>query len=329
GMKKRVGMAVVFSLTGAVVMSLLGACATPAEEEQTAPVEEVEAAPVEEVEIFPLEITDQLGRLVKLDGVPEKIISIGPSNTEILFALGLGDKIVAVTDYGDYPEEAKTKDSVGSYIKPNIELIVTLSPDVIFVTNVHAEEVIPALERVGLTVVALDPKNFDEVLEAISLIGEITGSQEEADRLVAEMSDRLKAITDKTSNLPASERPRVFYTVWYDPLMSAGSGTFQDDLIEKAGGTNITGNLTGWVTVSLETVLEANPEVMIAGVNHVNVGDANFQFIDTEPRLKDTAARQTGRVYEVDADLVSRTGPRLIDGLEKLAELINPELFGN
>ncbi len=312
-MKNWVGKVVVFSLVAGAVLGLLGACAAPAEEAAT----------------VSIEITDQLGRLVKLDGIPERIISLAPSNTEILFALGLGDKVVAVTDYCDYPAEAKTKTSVGGYTNPNIEEIVALSPDLILATGVHQDEVIPALERVGLTVVALDPKNLDEVLESISLIGEITGQQAEAELLVSEMSDRIKAITEQTAALSQAEKPRVFYAVWYDPLMSAGSETFQDDLIGVAGGINITGNLTGWVTIGLETVLDANPEVMIAGVNYVNIGDANFEFIRTEPRLKDTAARQTDRVYEVDTNLVSRTGPRIIDGLEKLAELIHPELFGN
>ncbi len=243
--------------------------------------------------------------------------------------MGLGDRVVAVTDYCDYPEEAKTKTSIGSYTNPNIEEIVALSPDLILATGVHLDEVIPALERVGLTVVALDPTNLDEVLESISLVGEITGQQAEADQLVSEMSDRIRAITEKTAGLSQAEKPRVFYVVWYDPLMTAGSGTFQDDLIETVGGINIAGELTGWVTIDLETVLEANPEVMIAGVNYINVGDVNFEFIRAEPRLEDTAARQTDRVYEVDTNLVSRTGPRIIDGLEKLAKLIHPELFGN
>ena len=310
-MKNWVGKVVVFGLAAVVGLGLLGACATPAEEETG-----------------PREFIDQLGRTVTLDGIPERIISIGPSNTEILFAIGLADKVVAVTDYGDYPEEATLKESVGSYIKPDIEQIVGLSPDVIFATNVHAEEVIPALERVGITVIALDPANFDEILEAIELIGEVTGNQDEAEDLVSEMTKRLKAITDKTSGLSAAERPRVFYVVWYDPLMSAGSDTFQDDLIAKAGGTNIAKDLTGWVTIGLETVLEANPEVMIAGVNHVNIDDQNFLFIKAEERLSDTDARQNGRVFEIDANLVSRTGPRIIDGLEALAALIHPDLFG-
>ncbi len=296
---------------GVLLLSLFAACAAPADE----------ATP------SVIEITDQLGRVVRFEKVPETIISIAPSNTEILFALGLGDRVAAVTDYCDYPEEAKTKTSLGSYIKPSMEDIVAISPDLILATAVHEAEVIPALEKVGLTVFALDPKTIDEVLESIILVGEITGKQEEAAQVVSGMRSRMKAVTDKTDKLADTERPRVFYAVWYEPLMSAGSGTFQDDLIGKAGGNNVAGNLTGWITIGLETVVKANPEVMIAGVNYINIGDLNFQFIDTEPRLRDTEARLNGRVFEVDSDLVSRTGPRIIDGLEKLAEFIHPELF--
>ena len=276
---------------------------------------------------FPIEITDQAGRVVKFDKVPERILSIAPSNTEILFALGLGDQVVAVTDYCDYPAEAKEKTSLGSYITPSMEDIVAISPDLILATSVHEEEVISALEKIGMTVLALDPKTMDEVMESIALVGQVTGRQEEAAQVVSGMRARVKAVTDKTNNLADTERPRVFYAVWYEPLMSAGAETFQDDLIGIAGGNNVAGNLTGWITIGLETVVEADPEVMIAGVNFINIGDLNYQFIETEPRLRDTQARLNNRVFEVDSDLVSRTGPRIVDGLEKLAQFIHPELF--
>ncbi len=310
-MKRKLAREVVFSLIILAVLGPFTAC----------------AAPVDEVAPFPIEVTDQLGRLVGVEKVPERIISLAPSNTEILFALGLEDNIVAVTDYSDYPQEAKLKPSMGSYKTPNIESIVAMSPDLILATDVHEANIIPALERLNLPVVALAPQTLDDVLDSINLIGEITGKQEAASRLVAEMSNRIRLVTAKTANLSNTERPRVLYVVWHDPLTVPGSGTFQDDLITKAGGTNIIGDLSGWVKVSLETVLEANPEVMIAGVGHVSVDDLIFQFIKTELRLRDTDARRKARVYEVQGDLVSRTGPRIVDGLETFAALIHPELF--
>ncbi len=304
-----------FFLVLVMLLSLSVACSPPLEE----------PAPTEAV--LPVEITDQLGRVVTLDRIPQRIISLAPSNTEILFALGLADKVVAVTDYDDYPPEAKEKPSIGGFSTPNIEKLVALSPDLILATSVHEQRIIPQLEERGMTVFALNPKTLDEVLATIILVGEITGQEKEASGLVAEMRNRIKVVTDKTDSLSPEQRPRVFYITWHDPLMAPGSGTFQDDLIQIAGGTNIARDLTGWATISLEAVLAANPEVMIAGVGHGTGKDLNFQYIKTEPRLRDTDARQNNRVYAIDGNLVSRPGPRIVDGLEELARLIHPELF--
>ena len=285
------------------------------------------APPPREVPSSTGEVTDQLGRTVQLDGIPQRIISLAPSNTEILFALGLADRVVAVTDYCDYPSEAKEKPSIGGFSTPNIEELVALSPDLILATSIHEKRIIPQLEGKGMTVFALNPKTLDEVLEAISLVGEITGEEEEASGLVAEMQNRIKAVTAKGDGLPENERPRVFYIVWHDPLMAAGSGTLQDDLIEKAGGINIARDLAGYADISLEAFIAANPQVMIAGGGHGSGEDLTFQFAKTEPRLGNTAARQNNRVYMIDGNLASRPGPRIVEGLEKFAEFIHPELF--
>ncbi len=285
-------------------------------------------APGEEQVSSSIEVTDQLGRVVRLDAVPQRIISLAPSNTEILFALGLADRVVAVTDYGDYPPEAKEKPSIGGFITPNLEELIVLSPDLIVAASIHEAKIIPQLEGRGLTVFVLAPKTVDDVLEAITLVGEITGNEAEAAGLVAGMQARIEAVIGRTDSLPEGQRPRVFYLVWPDPLMSAGSGTFQDDLIGKAGGTNIARDLTGWEDISLEVVVAANPEVMIASIGHGGGEGLSFQFLKTEPRLDGTDARRNGRVYGVDGDLVSRPGPRIVDGLERLARFIHPELFG-
>ncbi len=275
----------------------------------------------------PIEITDQLGRLVKLDGIPQRIISLAPSNTEILFALGLADSVVAVTDYCNYPPEAKEKPSIGGFSTPNIEKVVALSPDLVLATSIHQKQVIPNLEQRGITVFALAPQTLDEVLEAITLVGKITGKDKEASQLVTEMQTRINTVTDKTSSLTQSQRLRVFYVTWHDPLKTAGAGTLHDELIQKAGGTNIAQSLTGYAGISLETVIEANPEVIVAGVGMGSGADAPLQFAMTEPRLRNTDARQNSRVYSIDVDLVGRAGPRIADALMKFAEMIHPELF--
>jgi iron complex transport system substrate-binding protein len=273
------------------------------------------------------EVTDQLGRVVAFEQIPQRIISIAPSNTEIVFALGLEDKLVAVTDYCDYPPEAKGKPSIGSYSTPNIEEIVAQYPDLVLATSIHEKKIIPQIEEQGLTVLALSPSNLSEVMAAITLIGQVTGQEAAAAGVVAGIEARVKAVTDKTDGLPAGQRPRVFYTVWHDPLLTSGAGTIQDELIQKAGGTNIAAELNDYADISLETVLDVNPEIMIAGVSHGSGQSLNFDFISTEPRLDGTAARQNDRIYAIDGNLTSRPGPRLVDGLEQFAEFLHPELF--
>ena len=282
--------------------------------------------PAEKTE-FPIQITDQLGRTVGFTRIPERIVSLAPSNTEILFALGLADKVVAVTDYCNYPPEAKEKASIGGFSTPNIEKVVALSPDLVVATSIHQKQVIPNLEQRGITVFALAPKTLDEVLEAITLVGEITGKEKEASNLVREMRERITAVTDKTSSLTEAQKPRVFYITWHDPLKTAGAGTLHDELIQKAGGTNIARNLTGYSGITLEAVIDANPEVMIAGVGMGTGADAPLQFAVTEPRLRNTDARQHNRVYAIDVDLVGRPGPRIVAALEQFAQYIHPELF--
>jgi iron complex transport system substrate-binding protein len=275
----------------------------------------------------PIEITDQLGRVVKLDKIPQRIVSIAPQNTEILFALGLADKVVGVTSYCNYPPEAKEKPSIEGFSTPNIEEIIALSPDLILAAPIHEKQIIPQLEAKGMTVVALAPKTLDEVLEAITLVGAITDKEKEASSLVAGMEDKIKSITDKTNNLSEAQKPRVFYIVWHDPLKSAGSGTLQDELIRVAGGINIAGDLSGFAGISLESVIAANPEVIIAGVGMGSGADAPLEFAKTEARLSDTDARLNNRIYAINTDLVGRGGPRITDALEQFAEFIHPELF--
>jgi iron complex transport system substrate-binding protein len=239
----------------------------------------------------------------------------------------LGGRVVGVTDYCNYPPEAQGKPSVGGFSTPNIEEVVALSPDLILATSIHEKRIIPQLEGRGMTVFALNPTTLDEVLESITLVGEITGKNEEASQLVAEMRNRIKAVTDRTSALAETEKPRVFYVTWHDPLKTAGSGTRHDELIAKAGGINIAQELPGYADISLEAVIQANPEVIIAGVGMGSGEDLPLEFVKTEPRLGDVDARINNRVYSIDVDLAGRPGPRIVDALEQFAEFMHPELF--
>ncbi len=280
-------------------------------------------APQESARPGETSIIDQLGRTVPLKGIPQRIVSLAPGNTEILFALGLGDRVVGVTTYDNYPPEASEKEKVGGFSTPDLEKVVALAPDLIVAAPIHEKEVIPALERHGLTVLSLAPETLDEVIQAIELTGIATGTGEAAQRLAGTMKGKINIISQATANL---SRPRVFYIVWHEPLMAAGKNTFIDELITKAGGANIIDNLSQYPTVDLELVLQRNPEILICNSGHGSGGDSPFQWAQSEPRLKDVAARQTGCVYEINADFVNRAGPRIVDGLEQMLRFLHPDI---
>lgn len=282
----------------------------------------------EEEKATSIEVTDMIGRTVSLEGIPERIISLAPSNTEILFSLGLSDKIVGVTEYCDYPEAAKEKPKVAGFADADIEKILAAEPDVIFITStMHVDELLPSLESYGMTVVVIDPRTLDEVLDSYTIIGKVTGTSAKADQIVNSMSERIKNITDKTKELTTAEKLRVFYVMWNEPLMTVGGDTRIHEVIVKAGGTNLFADTEGYPTIDLETLVEADPQVIIAGTGMGEGADAPFTFAKTESRLEDTEARKNNRIYEINTDLVGRPTERMIDGLEQMAEMIHPELF--
>jgi len=266
-------------------------------------------------------VFDDLGRLVAINGTPQRIVSLAPSNTEILFALGLGDKVVGVTDWCDYPQEALDKEKVGSYDTPDIEKIVALTPDLILVAYGTTMDVINNLVGLGLTVFGIKSTDLDDVLDDIKTVGEITDEEVEAQALTSEMAAGIQAVTDQSEEL--EQRPRVFYIVWGgegSALWTAGSGTFIHELIEKGGGVNICQNITGYTTISIEEVVARNPEVIITS-------ELSYDWARNATELASTNASQSERIYTVDDNLVQRPGPRLVDGLEWFAYFIHPEIF--
>ena len=251
---------------------------------------------------------------------------MSPSNTEILFALGLGDRVVGVTDYCDFPPEALDKAKIGGFSNPDLEKLVALSPDLIVADQIHEKEVLLELERRNLPVFVMDPRNMDQVLESIVLLGRATGTEAEAARLVEEMKIRIGAVAQKIAGLSPQERPRVLSITWHDPLWTAGKGTWEDQLISMAGGQNLLPELEGYKTADLEVVLKRDPQVIIASSGHGEALRQPYLWARDEPRLKGTEALKKGRVYEIDANIVSRPGPRLVEGLEEMLRLLHPEL---
>lgn len=279
--------------------------------------------------ITEITITDDLGREVTIEGTPSKIVSLAPSNTEILYALGLEDKLVAVTEYCNYPEDALSKEKVGGYGDVDIEKIVVINPDLILAEDLHKHEVIPALERLGFTVIALVPHNFQEVMDSIMLIGRVTGVEEKALQIVDDMSKKIKTITDETDKINQEEKPKVLYVIWHEPIMSVGSDTRIHELIEKAGGVNIAAVAgEGYPTLTLEEIINTNPQVIMVNEEDYEGGDISRQFILNESRLAVVDAFINGQIYGINADLTNRPTPRIVEALELMAKMIHPEIFG-
>jgi iron complex transport system substrate-binding protein len=273
-------------------------------------------------------VTDDLGETVVIRGTPQRIVSLSPSNTEILYALGLEDRIVGVTDYCDHPPAAADKPKVGGYSSANIEKVLAAEPDLIFASR-NTGEVTGRLRTLGMTVVTLDPQTVDGVLRDIELVGRVTGQEEQASACIEELQQRILAVTEKVENL--AERPSVAHVVWYDPIRVSGRGTFQDEVIRMAGGTNAFGAVEAWSIVSLEEFITTDPGYILvsSGTGMSRDGyDAIYDYIMNEPRLQGLDAVKNGRVYVVDSDIVSRGSPRIVDALEEVAGDLHPDIFG-
>ena len=275
---------------------------------------------------FPLTLTDDLGRLVNLEKIPERIVSLAPSNTEIVYALGLGEKLVGVTEWCDYPHEAQTKEKVGGYSDIDMEKVVSLEPDLVLAEDIHKQDVIPALERMGIPCFALVPHNLNEITNSVLVIGKLTGTGDKAQQIASDMQRRIKYVSDKTSGLTDIEKPRVMYVIWED-MMSVGVDTPIHEMITIAGGVNIVKGLEGFPTLSLEEIIGSNPQVVIANVEDYPGGDAPLQAVLKESRLKTIDAMADGRVFGISASLTNRPVPRIVDGLEWMAAIIHPEIF--
>ncbi len=270
-------------------------------------------------------ITDDLGRTVYINGIPQRIVSHVPSITETIFALGLGEEVVGVSDYCDYPEEAKLKPSIGNYFNPSIENIVALDPDLVLTDG--KSESIKQLDSVGLTYMVLDPKDIEGIFRGIELRGKVTGTEKKAEELIKNMQKRISYIIARVEDAP---RPRVFYIIDAIDLnnpWTAGPGSFIDSLITMAGGENVGAKALGtWAQFSVEQIVSSDPEITILPAKH-GTSFTSPEMLREHPAWREITAVKQDRIYFIDGDLVDRTGPRIVDGLEEIARIIHPELF--
>lgn len=295
--------------------------------EQNTEQEENQATQQEEV-AFPVTIKDALDNDVVIEAKPERIVSLIPSNTEIAFALGLGTEVVGVNDYDNYPEEVAEKEKVGS-MDFNVEKIISLNPNLVLAHASGAHNSVEGLQQLrdaGIAVLVVnDAKNFEEVYDSINMIGTASGVKEEAEKLVASMKEKIDAVKTKAQEIKEEDRKTVFVEVSPSPeIYAVGANTFLNEMLEMLHADNIITE-EGWPKIDPEAIIESNPDVIIT--THGYYTEDPVADVVGRDGWQDINAVKNQQVIDVHSDKVTRTGPRLVEGVEELAKAIYPEVF--
>ena len=278
-------------------------------------------------------LVDSMGNVVTLTEPPERIVSLAPSNTEILFAIGAGDRVVGVTKYCNYPYnftawiEEGNLTSVGGYSDISSEPIVALEPDLILATS-RSIDAATNLINLGYNVLVIEGHTIEDIFQDILLVGRATYKNAEASALVKEMSARIDAVATQLAD--ATTTPKVYYELWYDPYMTAGPDTFIDEVITLAGGENIFNDATeSWPSVSSETIIAKNPDVIIFGDSYMSGSvSATKDSISSRSGWNVISAVQNDALYSISDDIINRNGPRVVDAIEAIAQMCHPDIFG-
>jgi iron complex transport system substrate-binding protein len=292
----------------------------------TIPAQRSAPAPAPAEPATTLVLTDGLGRQVTLPSSPKKIVSLAPSNTEILFTLGAESQLIGRDDFSDFPEQAKKLPSVGGLQSYNLEELSKLQPDLVLAAGINTPEQVKSIEDLKLTVFYVpNPKSFEDLYNNLETVGKMTGREQEAKAVIENMQKDVEKVQSAVKDISA--RPKVFYELdATEPAKpwTAGPGTFVNLLIKMAGGENVGEKLAGeWAQISQEELIVQNPDLVL-------LGDAQFGVtvdqVVSRPGWKDIKAVQENRVMPFDDNIVSRPGPRLSQGLVELAKVIHPEL---
>jgi iron complex transport system substrate-binding protein len=270
-----------------------------------------------------LTFVDMLGRDVVLAAPPSRIVSLVPSVTELVFALGAHDRLVGVTDYCDFPPEARQKPSVGGMVAPSLETIVALRPDLVVATDSgNRQETFDQLRRLGIPVYLVRANRFDDVMQVTARVGQLVGRESAVAALTARLQARVGAVTRAVRG---RSRPRVLYVLWPEPLLVPGRDAIVTELIRLAGGESITASEpSDYPRFSMEAAVVRAPEVILLARHGTGSGPlprAKWEALSQLPAV------QAGRIHAVDGNLLHRYGPRIVDGLEDLARLLHPETF--
>lgn len=265
-------------------------------------------------------VTDDLGRTVAVPVRITRVVSTAPSVTENVFAAGAGDRLVGVTTFCDFPEQAKSIEKIGDTMTPNMETIVALKPDVVLVSTAsQIESFSKTLAANGIAVYVSNPATLDEVFEGLKRLGELFGTQEQVAELLPELQGRVASVREKVKDAP---RLRVFVQISREPLFTVGRDSFVNSLVDSAGGESITRDVpTAYPKLSKERAAALQPEVIILSESEDN--EMPNEVFRNSPALR------TGRIYKVNADLIARPGPRLVEAIEQTAMALHPDKFRN
>ncbi len=269
-------------------------------------------------------VTDHDGKTLQVPASPQRVVALAPSITEIVFALNRHDRLVGVTRFSNYPEAADRLPRVGSYVHLDIEKIVSLAPDLcIAIKDGNPIQVVRRIEAMGIPVFAIHPMEIDAVIRSIHDIGGLLEAEDAAARVIADMNERLERVEKIVAGV--HEKPTVFFQIGVAPIVSAGNGTFIHELIERAGGVNAAGHLSGYPAFSREEVITLAPDVMVlTSMERYKVFD---EVLREWRRWENIPAVRNNRIHMVDSDLYDRPSPRLVHGLEELAALLHPRRF--
>ena len=277
---------------------------------------------------FPAEIADSRGITVLIESEPNRIVSLSPSLTETLFAVGAGARVVGVTTYCNYPGETAGIEKIGGFSAKTIsvEKVISLEPDLVLADNSRHGIVIEALERYDVPVYSIDSTSIDDCLAVIESVGLLTGNRLKAAEIISDMRLRISTVVGRISEIPDENRVRVFWELFDEPLMTAGPDTFIGQLITLAGGRNIFSDVTeSWPKISPEEVLRRDPEVLMSSDSH---GEKfTIEQVRSRKGWGELRGVKDGRIHLFDGDMVSRPGPRIVDALEAIAVVLYPERF--
>ncbi|OWA34777.1 cobalamin-binding protein [Saccharibacillus sp. O16] len=266
--------------------------------------------------VYPLKLKDATGTEVTFEAAPQKIVSLAPSETEALFALGLDKEIVGVTDNDDYPEAAKTKPKMGGF-ELNTEAIVGAQPDIVFTADLTDDATVKSLRGLGLKVFKFNPDTLEDVMNDMHVYGEITNRQAEAKKVTDKMSKEIESVRTAAASIPDAEKKTVYLE--FSPGWTVGKGEFMDELIGTSGAINAAAQTTGWSEVNAEEIIKTNPDVILYSKMSVDP-----KTIKTRSGWNSIQAVKDNQLVAIDDNLVSRPGPRLSEGLIAVFHAIYP-----